>query len=93
MCDLEFELSATLTHLHSQIQVLRRVGKLRAIFKKSFMVKVLGHLFQQQTSITHFFFIQPRPIMPKSACLYLHVSLSYYLVKCGFFFYADVGVS
>lgn len=31
-------------------------------------------------------FIPPRPIMAKSACLYLHVSLSHYLVKCGVFF-------
>lgn len=68
-------------------------GSCELYFKESFMVKVLGHLFQQQTFITHFFFIPPRPIMAKSACLYLHVSLSYYLVKCGGFFYADVSVS
>lgn len=61
-------------------------GSCELYFKESFMVKVLGHLFQQQTFITHFFIIPPRTIMAKSACLYLHVSLSYYLVKCGGFF-------
>lgn len=58
-------------------------GSCEPYFKESSMVIIYSSSKHPSLIVC---FIPPRPIMAKSACLYLHVSLSHYLVKCGGFF-------
>lgn len=68
-------------------------GSCELYFKESFMVKVLGHLFQQQTFITHFFLFHLGRSW-QNRHVYICMSPCHIiLLSVGFFFYADVGVS
>lgn len=86
VCDLEFEL---LILCNFDTFAFTNTGSATCGEVASYILKKVSWLrsFIPAANIHHsFFFIPPRPIMAKSACLYLHVSLSYYLVKCGVFF-------